>query len=94
MYADNFVEKMRAGGIEVQRDAIELLEFACRNQLRAGLVAEEADIARLIDGLTPDIVSAYKFKFGSLPLTFGRAVKLLADVAERWVELRGTLAQA
>lgn len=88
----HLIAPMSAVGIEVQADAHALLLLACHNQLRACHLSE-AELYRLIEAMSPDPIAAYRFKYGDAPLTFGRAVRLLADVAERVTELRNEQAR-
>jgi len=85
---DEIVGPIVDAGIEVQEDAVALLKLACDNQLRTRSVSSEEQLSDMIGALTPDLPSAYRFKYGNAPLTFGRTVRLLADMAERWKELR------
>jgi hypothetical protein len=85
---NNVVVPMNNSGILVQDDAYAVLALACQNQLKSGIVSSEKDLVELLDQLSPNVVSAYTFKYGHDEMTFGRAVRLLADVAERWKDLR------
>jgi len=84
----NVVARMEEAGVEVQDDAFTLLSFASHNQLRTRSVRSEARLCEILDKLSPHLVSAYLFKHGAAPMTFGRAVQLLADMSERLRELR------
>lgn len=88
----NVVAPINEAGIEVQEDAFAVLLLACTNQLRSGSVSSEEELYELVSAMTPHLVAAYRFKYGDTPMTFGRGVRLLADVAERVKELRTELA--
>ena len=85
---NNLVSPMRHIGIEVQEDAYTVVLLACNNQLRVRSVSSESKLLALLDKLTPDLVAAYMFKYGHADMTFGRAVRFLGDMAERWKDLR------
>lgn len=81
------VEKFRSTGIEVVPDARALIDLVVANQLRTPLIGGPDQLMRLLQQLTPDLVGAYIFKYGHLPLTLARTAALIADAAERWREL-------
>lgn len=85
---DNICDRFQENDIAVRPDARALLMMACRSQLESGQVASVERLAGLVAALTPDLVAAYRFKYGAGPMTFGRAVRFLADMVERWKELR------
>jgi hypothetical protein len=85
----NVVDLFRRNAIEVSVVAEEFLLFAARAQILEGLLGSERDLIHSIDSMPlADLVTFYKVKYGNRKLTFNRAVRLTADLHDRWIETR------
>lgn len=85
----NVVDLFRRNAIEVSLAAEEFLIFAARAQILEGLLDSERDVIHSIGSMPlADLVTFYRVKYGNRKLTFNRAVRLTADLHDRWIETR------
>ena len=88
-----FAASLARSGIEVTGPARDLFIRTALAQVEAGIVPAERLMAAIhkldLDGL-PDF---YLMKFGPLPLSYNRMVRLLADMHDKWIDRRHAAAE-
>jgi hypothetical protein len=80
----------KPSGPGITQVASKFLQLAARAQLEEGIVDSQKTLLRALEQMQPEaLVERYRKGFGERPLTFNRAVRLVATLHHDWIAIRG-----
>ena len=84
-----FIPELRRNNLEMTETARELFTLVICGQVREGLVRDGHSLDQMLRRFdVKELVLLYMLKYGRRHLTVNRAVRMLADLHDRWIALR------